>query len=119
MRYASGMRRLAGLAFLLAACGAHGAAGPAWPKSAGTERIGEAADDGGESLAPREPAAVAAIEASDADDAPAAASAPTAAKPTASAPGGAAAPTTQPAQDPDVPVMLDFEEEIIITPDGP
>jgi hypothetical protein len=118
MRYALAMRRFAFLV-LVAGCGAHGATGPAWPKSAGTERVGEAKDDGGESLAPRQPAAVAAIESSGDDDAPAAAPAPTEIKPAVSAAVGGVAPTDAKPADPDTPVMLDFEEEIIITPEGP
>jgi len=53
------------LAILLAACGGHGASGPAWPKSAGTDIDPDKADeDGGESLDPHLPAAVASVEAS-------------------------------------------------------
>lgn len=51
------------LALALAACNPRASSGPAWPKSQDPET------DGGESLAPRESAAVAAIE--EADDEPA------------------------------------------------
>lgn len=119
MRYAGGtMRRLSALLLFVSACAAH-ASGPAWPKSAGTARVGDADDDGGESLAPRAPSAVVAVEQSVADDDPVLPVAAPVAKPADPAGGGATAPTTQPTPDPDQPVMLDFEEEIIIGPDGP
>lgn len=51
---------------LLAACGGSRAGGPAWPQARAAET------DGGESLAPRQPSAVAAIEeAEDATPSPA------------------------------------------------
>ena len=105
------MRRVAILLFVTA-CGAR-ATGPAWPKSAGTERVGEAADDGGESLAPRAPQAVAAVEGPATDDAPApaAAPAPTAKPDPKPADGAAPAPAST---DPAAPVILDFEETIEI-----
>ena len=57
------MRSLLFIAVLgLAACGARSASAPAWPKTAASDT------DGGESLAPRQPAAVAVAEAADADD---------------------------------------------------
>jgi hypothetical protein len=105
------MRRVALLLFVTA-CGAH-ATGPAWPKSAGTERVGEAADDGGESLAPRAPQAVAAVEGPATDDTPAPAVEAPVAKPVAApTDGGAAAPAATP--DPNAPIILDFEETIEI-----
>jgi len=56
------MRSLLFIAVLgLAACGARGASGPAWPKTAASDT------DGGESLAPRQPAALA-VAAAAADD---------------------------------------------------
>lgn len=114
------MRRFAAvLIVLVAACGARTGADPAWPKSAGTERIGEASDDGGQSLDPRVPQAVAAIEQSADDSAPAATAAPApAAKPADATGAGAPAATPTPG-DPEQPVMLDFEEEIVIEPSGP
>jgi hypothetical protein len=111
------MRRLAVLLTLVAAaCGARAGSGPAWPKSAGTDRQGDAAADGGESLQPRLPSAVAAIEASsDTDDAVVPA-APVVAKPVEA--GGGAAPAATAPADADTPVMLDFEEEIVIDVTG-
>jgi len=108
------LRGLAVVSVLLAACGARATTGPAWPKSAGDHRVGEAEDDGGQSLEPRVPQAVVAIEQSADDDAAAAPAAPApAAKPAEN--GGGAAPATPPATgDDQPPVMLDFEEEIII-----
>jgi hypothetical protein len=53
---------VAALVLGLVACG-HPAAGPAWPKSAGTVAVTDPAEDGGESLEPRGPAeAAAALE---------------------------------------------------------
>lgn len=113
------MRRLAAVLIVLsAACGARTSTGPAWPKSAGSERIGEADDDGGQSLEPRVPQAVAAVEQSADDTAPAAAPpAAPAAKPAEA--GGATPAATPPPSDSEQPVMLDFEEEIVIEPSGP
>jgi hypothetical protein len=55
-------RAVAALVLGLVACG-HPAAGPAWPKSAGTVAVTDPAEDGGESLEPRGPAeAAAALE---------------------------------------------------------
>jgi hypothetical protein len=107
------MRRLALVTLVLAACGARASTGPAWPKSAGTERVGDADQDGGESLEPRVPQAVVAVEQSADDDAPAAPAAAPTAKPADPAAGGAPA-VTPTAGDPETPVMLDFEEEIVI-----
>jgi hypothetical protein len=108
------MRRVAILLSIgfCTACGAH-ATGPAWPKSAGVERVGEAKDDGGESLAPRVPTAAVAVEGPAVEDnvAPVAAAAP-AAKPAAPADG--AAPAAPTATDPNAPIILDFEETIEI-----
>ena len=73
---------LLGLLGLLAGCGGGRERGPAWPK------LHEREADGGESLAPRQPSSVAAIE--DADDAPPAAATPAPA-------AGAAAPAAAPA----------------------
>ena len=71
----------------LAACGARGSQGPAWPKAAERET------DGGESIAPRESTAVAvadedatAATAAATPGAAAAATAPTATTPTVTAP---------------------------------
>jgi hypothetical protein len=61
--YASVMRSILVVAVLgLSACGARGASGPAWPKTAASDT------DGGESLAPRQPAAIAVAAAAGADD---------------------------------------------------
>jgi len=61
--YARAMRSILFIAVLgLAACGARGASGPAWPKTAASDT------DGGESLAPREPAALAVAAAADDDE---------------------------------------------------
>jgi hypothetical protein len=107
------MLRLAALvAVALVGCGA--AHGPTWPKSAGTARLGEATDDGGESLAPQVPSEVAAIEAGGEVE-------PEVVKPEVrtavvapAAPDAGAGPAT-PAQ---TPQLIELEEEIIIT-DGP
>ena len=93
----------------LTACGAH-SSGPAWPRSAGTERVGVADDDGGESLQPRMSKEIAAVEISSDDDVPVPRVA-VAAKPADA--GGGATPPVAPT-DQEQPVMLDFEDEIII-----
>jgi len=90
----------------LAACGARGSEGPAWPKAAERET------DGGESLAPRESKAVAV-----ADDAEAAvADVPTAAAAAAATPGAAAASTAPAAATPTITAPEDtiMIEEIVI-----
>jgi len=89
----------------LAACGARGSQGPAWPKAAERET------DGGESIAPRESTAVAVAD----EDATAA----TAAVPAATAaatPGAAAAATAPTATTPTVTAPEDtiMIEEIVI-----
>jgi hypothetical protein len=105
------MRGLALLLFVTA-CGAR-ATGPAWPKSAGTERVGEATDDGGESLAPRAPQEAVAIEGPATEDVPAAAPAAAPAAKPAAAPENTTAPAPAGA-DPSVPIILDYEETIEI-----
>ncbi len=111
VRYHRGMRLLATALFVaLAACG--GAQGPGWPKSAGTERLGDAADDGGESLAPRVPSEVAAVESGGlaapiarAPEAPATSTAPV-------VPDSATPPPAD-----GTPQLIELTEEIIITDD--
>ena len=115
-RYPVGMRRVAALwlvGFCAGACGAR-ATGPAWPKSAGTERIGESADDGGESLAPHAPQAAAAVEGPAPDDQPEATAAATPAAAPAATPTDGAAATPAATTDPNAPIILDFEETIEI-----
>jgi hypothetical protein len=96
------MRAFATSLLALAACGA--APGPAWPKSAGLERMGEAAEDGGESLAPRVPSEIAAVEAGGAPE-------PVSAKPDARAavgpPLATDTPTAAPAGDP-IPQVIEL-----------
>ncbi len=88
----------------LAACGARGSEGPAWPKAAERET------DGGESLAPRESTAVAVADDEEAvvTDVPAAAAAAT--------PGAAAASTAPAAATPTITAPEDtiMIEEIVI-----
>lgn len=105
--------RLALVMIVLAACSSAPPAGPAWPK------LSPRADDGGESIAPREGArALAAIE----EDRPAeraieAAAAVQGAAPTAAAGGKPTA--TTPASDPAIPEDLLMTEEIVIEVEGP
>jgi hypothetical protein len=108
------MRRVALLLFVgfgAGACGAR-ATGPAWPKSAGTERIGDASEDGGESLAPR--VATAAVVEGPAEEAPAPEAAPVAAPKPDAKPTDGAAPAPAAGPDATTPVILDFEETIEI-----
>ena len=81
-------------ALWLAACGARGSNVPAWPERAEREA------DGGESIAPRESTAVAAVESDDtdvaADTAPAAAAATTPAAASATTPAVTAPTITAP-----------------------
>jgi len=101
-------------AALAGGCGARGAEGPAWPRSAGTERVGSARDDGGESLQPKLPKEVAAVESSEDDVAEPSTPVATAAKPAEPGGGAGAGAATPASTDPEQPVMLDFEEEIVI-----
>ncbi len=81
------MRLALALVTVLAACGGRAAQGPAWPEMAERE------EDGGESLAPRQPAAISIADKDADDDKPAPAKpAAEAAKPAAAKP---AAETTE------------------------
>jgi hypothetical protein len=98
---------------LIAACGAHRDAGPTWPK------LHTADKDGGESLAPRTSASVAAAE-SDGDDKPVDTPAPSA-KPTTPTPAASSttsATTTPPVASPSTTEDPMTTEEIIIEIDG-
>ena len=114
VRYHQAMRVvLASLVALgIAACG--GAQKSAWPKSAGTERLGEPKDDGGESLEPRVPSEVAAVEAGGAPE-------PVVIKPeikaSAVTPGKAPDAVTPPPVVDGTPQIIELTEEIIITDD--
>lgn len=100
----------------LAACGGHRAAGPAWPKSAGTVTVDDPAEDGGESLEPRTSSdASAAIEISDGGGSIAAAVSD-AAPELVPAP---AAPSTTPPPPPTGEVIEIQVEDITITPVDP
>jgi hypothetical protein len=99
---------------VLAACSSAPPTGPAWPK------LSPRADDGGESIAPREGArALAAIE----EDRPAERATEAAAVLPEAAPGEAAGDkptaTTSPASDPAIPEELLMTEEIVIEVEGP
>lgn len=99
--------------FLIAACGAHRDAGPTWPK------LHTADNDGGESLAPRTSASVAAAE-SDSDDKPIDTPAPSA-KPATTTPAPAAgggSTTAPPIVTPPTTGDPMTTEEIIIEIDG-
>ena len=90
----------------LAACGPKQASGPAWPAPSTT------AEDGGESIAPRETKVAAAPEKIETTvDKPA--TTPAAAAP-AGKPGEAAAPTTTPAAPPPTVEDLLISEDVII-----
>jgi len=110
VRYHGAMRTLAALLVALAACG--GSKGPAWPKSAGTERLGEATDDGGESLEPRVPSEVAAVEYGGLPQP----SAKPEVRATTAAPATPDAVAPTPAAD-GTPQLIELTEEIIITDD--
>ena len=89
----------------LAACGARGSQGPAWPKAAARET------DGGESIAPRESKAVAVADEDAADVVAAVPAAAAAATPGAVAASTAPAATTPTITAPEDTIMI---EEIVI-----
>jgi hypothetical protein len=107
------VRSLSLVLFLIAACGAHRDAGATWPK------LHTADKDGGESLAPRMSASVAASE-SESDDKPIDTPAPSA-KPPTSTPAPAAGSGSTSAPPVVTPATTEdpmTTEEIIIEIDG-
>jgi hypothetical protein len=104
------MRRLL-LVLAVSACTHSAATGPAWPKLHATD------NDGGESLAPRDPAkeVVVATDDSDSDDKPAPAEAPAAQPEAAQATEGGTSTTAPAAQSEDV--MQTDEIVIDVGPD--
>jgi hypothetical protein len=99
--------------FLIAGCGAHRDAGPAWPKQHAVEK------DGGESLAPRTSASVVTAD-SASDDKPTETPAPTV-KPTTTTPAAATGGTTTTTPAAVTPAGIEdpmTTEEIVIEIDG-
>ena len=94
------------LSVLLVACGSPKTKGPAWPEPSKT------ADDGGESLAPRETSVAAAVEKSESDDDADDKPAEPAAKPAATA-----EPAEKPATTPTISQPQPIVDDVIITED--